>query len=99
MTFKEYKQKLFEDRPEIREDYAQLIEEENNELLQKNGLVMMSEYDPKSMWTIFRITKPSEPDFVFRFMIDDTSETRNKDAFNEYIQRYIYAALKELEKK
>lgn len=99
MTFKEYKQKLFEERPEIREDYAQLIEEENNELLQKNGLLMMSEYDPKSMWTIFRITKPSEPDFVFRFMIDDTSETRNKDVFNQLVQRYIYATLKELEKK
>lgn len=99
MTFKEYKQKLFEERPEIREDYAQLIEEENNELLQKNGLIMISEYDPKSMWTVFRITKPSEPDFVFRFMIDDTSETRNKDVFNQLVQDYIYAALKELEKK
>lgn len=99
MTFKEYKQKLFEKRPEVREDYAKLIEEENNELLQKNGLLMMYEYDSKSMWTRFCITKPSEPDFVFQFMIDDTSETRNKDAFNEYIQRYIYAALKELEKK
>lgn len=99
MTFKEYKQKLFEERPEIREDYAQLIEEENNELLQKNGLVVMSEYDPKSMWTRFCITKPSEPDFVFQFMIDDTSEMRNKDVFNQLVQRYIYAALKELEKK
>lgn len=99
MTFTEYKQKLFEERPEIREDYAKLIEEENNELLQKNGLLMMSEYDPKSVWTIFRITKPSEPDFVFRFMIDDTSDTRNKDVFNQLVQRYIYAALKELKKK
>lgn len=99
MTFKEYKQKLFEERPEIREDYARLIEEENNELLQKNELLMMYEYDPKSMWTVFRITKPSEPDFVFRFMIDDTGETRNKDVFNQLVQCYIHAALKELEKK
>lgn len=99
MTFTEYKQKLFEERPEIREDYARLIEKENDELLQKNGLVMVSEYDPKNMWTRFCITKPSDPNFVFQFMIDDTSETRNKDVFNQLVQRYIYAALKELEKK
>lgn len=76
-----------------------MIEEENNELLQKNGLTMISEYDPKRMWTRFCITKPSKPDFVFQFMIDDTSETRNKDVFNGLVQDYIYAALKELEKK
>lgn len=99
MNFKEYKQKLFEERPEVREDYAQLIEEENNELLQKNGLTMMSEYDPKYMWTRFCITKPSDPNFVFWFMIDDTSETRNKDVFNGLVQDYIYAALAELKKR
>ena len=99
MTFTEYRQKLFEERPEVREDYAQLIKEENDELLRKNGLTMMFEYDPKSMWTIFRITKPSEPDFVFQFMIDDTSETRNKDIFNGLVQDYIYAALAELKKR
>lgn len=99
MTFTEYKQKPFEEHPEIREDYAQLIEEENNELLQKNGLLMMSEYNPMAMETMFRITKIFEPDFVFQFIIDDTSETRNKDVFNGLVQDYIYAALAELKKR